>query len=261
MNYIQAYYTDIGTRRKLNEDSLALLKAQTDFGEVLLAVVCDGMGGHSSGEVASRYSIQRFAEWFKKDFPPLLYGKLTPQTLNAVWTQLVTDINYRLTAYGEQRKADLGSTLTAFLFCQDQYYVAHVGDSRGYEITADRVRQITQDQSYVASRVEHGLMTAEEARNSHQKNYLLECLGITNHVNMIFSTGKIQPNATYLLCSDGFWHCLADGELERYLSPKAVRTSQAARMHLNFLVEQVKMRGERDNISAIAVIPGANAVE
>lgn len=255
MKYIQTYYTDIGVKRKINEDSLALLKAQTHYGEVLLAVVCDGMGGHSSGEVASRYCIQRFAEWFKRDFPSLLYGGMNEQALSAAWTQLVTEINYRLVVHGEQRRSDLGSTLTAFLFCQDRYYVAHVGDSRGYEVTANQVRQITRDQSFVASRVESGLMTPEEAQKSQQKNYLLECLGITNHVNMIFTSGQIQPNATYLLCSDGFWHHIADGELERYLSPKATRNGQAARMHLNFLVEQVKMRGERDNISVIAVIP------
>ena len=139
--------------------------------------------------------------------------------------------------------------------------MAHVGDSRGYEISADRVCQITQDQSLVASKVERGLMSAQAAQKSREKNYLLECLGITNHVNMIFSTGQIQPNATYVLCSDGFWHYLEDGDLARYLSSKVIRNNQTARMHMNFLVEQVKMRGEKDNISAIAVIPCINANE
>lgn len=255
MKYIQAYYTDIGNKRKLNEDSLALLKACTHFGEVLLAVVCDGMGGHSSGELASRYCVQRFSEWFKRDLPEILYGQMEPQTLNAAWTKLVEDINYRLASAGEQRKAGMGSTLTAFLFCQDRYYSVHVGDSRGYEITMDGVRQLTRDQSLIASKVESGQMTAEDAKNSQEKNYLLECLGITDHVNMIFTSGQIKPNTTYLLCSDGFWHFLMPGDLERYLSAKALRSSQIVRMHLNFLVEQVKMRGEKDNISAVAVIP------
>lgn len=255
MNYLQAYYTDVGTTRKVNQDSIALLKAQTHFGEVLLAVLCDGMGGHSAGELASKYCIQRFSDWFKLDFPSLLYENMSAQSLKASWTELVNDINLNLAAYGKRHKIDLGSTLTAILFCHNEYYVAHVGDSRGYEISPSGVRQITKDQSYVADQVDKGLMQPREAQNSAHKNYLLECMGITFHVNMLFFHGQIQEQATYILCSDGFWHHLKDGDLERYLSSRIVRNCQTARMHLNFLVEQVKMRGEKDNISAIAVIP------
>ena len=258
MKYLQAYYSDVGTKRAINEDSLALIKAETHFGDVLLAVLCDGMGGHSAGELASKYVVERFSRWFKSDFPRLLYEGFDAASLKAVWTQLIRDINFKLAAYGENNTSELGSTLTAFLFCQDQYYVAHVGDCRGYEIT-DQTVQLTNDQSFIASEVERGALTPEEAQNDRRRNYLLECLGITFHVNMFFTCGTIQEDATYVLCTDGFWHCLRDGELQRYLSSKAVKTNQTMRMHLNFLVEQVKMRGEKDNISAIAVIPTRNA--
>jgi len=254
MKYLQAYFSDVGTKRAINEDSLALLKAETHFGDVLLAVLCDGMGGHSAGELASKYCVERFAQWFKTDFPRLLYEGFDEETLKAVWTQLVRDINYKLAAYGEENAAELGSTMTAFLFFQDRYYIAHVGDSRGYEI-ADQTRQLTSDQSFIASEVQRGALTAEAAQKDRRRNYLLECLGITYHVNMFFASGTVQEDATYLLCTDGFWHCLMDGELQRYLSSKAVKNNQTMRMHLNFLVEQVKLRGEKDNISAIAVIP------
>lgn len=261
MNYLQAYYTDVGTKRRVNQDSVALLKAQTQFGEVLLVVMCDGMGGHSAGELASKYCVQRFAEWFKRDFPELLYTNLNEQTMKAVWTQLIHDINYRLASYGERNKQELGSTLTAFLFCQDQYYIAHVGDSRGYEILPQSSVQLTQEHSFLASQVESGAITAEQARSDPRRNYLTECMGITYHVNLFFSSGQLRNHASYLLCSDGFWHCIKESELERYLSEKVIKNNLTARMHLNYLVEQVKMRGETDNISAIVVVPTNQCVE
>ena len=69
MKFIQSYYTDIGVKRTTNQDSLALIKAETDFGDVLLACVCDGMGGHSAGELASKYCVQQIADWFRTSFP------------------------------------------------------------------------------------------------------------------------------------------------------------------------------------------------
>ena len=258
MKYYQTYYSDVGTKRAINEDSLALIKAETHFGDVLLAVLCDGMGGHSAGEIASKYAVERFVQWFKSDLPSFLYEGFDADSLKVIWTQLIRDINYKLAFYGESNASEMGSTLTAFLFFQDQYYVAHVGDSRGYEIS-DQTVQLTCDQSFIAAEVERGALTQEEAQKDRRRNYLLECLGITYHVNMFFTSGKIKEDATYVLCTDGFWHHLREGELQRYLSSKTVKSNQTMRMHLNFLVEQVKMRGEKDNISAIAVIPTRNA--
>lgn len=255
MNYIQAYYTDIGTMRQRNEDSLAILKANTTFGEVLLAVVCDGMGGHSNGELASKHCVQRFVRWFHEELPQLLYEGLKEERLKTLWSGMVAEVNRDLVAFGTHNGVELGSTLTAMLFCQERYYVAHVGDSRAYEIAPEGTHQITKDQSYLAQRVEMGLMTQEEADSGAHKNYLIECVGITSRVNMLFWSGIVQKNAAYLMCTDGFWHLLAKGELERYFSASVAKSNKTVRMHLNYLVEQMKNRGERDNISAIAVIP------
>ncbi len=254
MKFIQSYYTDIGVKRTTNQDSLALIKAETDFGDVLLACVCDGMGGHSAGELASKYCVQQIAEWFRTSFPEILYSNFDTYILEDELRDLVNGINHRLAVFGMNHELSLGTTLTAFLFFEDQYFCVHVGDSRGYEIT-DRVRQITSDDSLVARELEQGIITPEQAAVDRRKNILLQSVGITDQVSMHFYSGYVRENACYLVCCDGFWHCIDDEELVRYLSAAQIRDNRQLRRHLNFLVETDMARGEKDNITAVAVIP------
>lgn len=254
MKFIHSYYTDIGTTRGKNQDSLALVKAETDVGEVLLTVVCDGMGGHSVGELASKYCVESFVSWFKNDFPVLLYDAFSEDILEGQWRSLVNSINRKLVTYGKAYQLELGSTLTACLFCRGRYYIAHVGDSRCYLISDTGVKQLTRDHSVVAAEVEKGILTAEEAKRDRRRNVLYESVGITSKMNMEFYCGNVESGQTFLLCSDGFWHFLSEDEISRYLSAKTIKDNKMMRMHLNYLVEQVKIRGERDNISAIGVI-------
>ena len=255
MRYIQSYFTDIGVKRKTNQDSLALFKADTDYGEVLLAVICDGMGGHQSGELASKTIVKSFEKWFKVDFPAILYNGLTYEILKTSWARLIRDCNAELVSYGEKHGIEMGSTLTVFLFAQENYYVAHVGDSRGYIIGDYNSLQITKDHSLIADEVRRGIITAEEAKTDKRKNVLLECVGITKTVNMDFYTGAVMPDFCYMLCTDGFWHKLTEKDLTHYLAGSQFKDNKMIRMHLNYLVEQVKGRGEKDNISVIGIVP------
>lgn len=145
--------------------------------------------------------------------------------------------------------------MTAFLFVENEYYAVHVGDSRGYVINKGEVHQITKDQSLVAQEVEKGLITKEEAKKDRRKNILLESVGITEEINMEFYSGEIPEDSSFLLCTDGFWHMLEDEEFIRYMSGKQMDDNKKIRMHLNYLVETVKNRGEKDNITAIGIIP------
>lgn len=256
LKFIQSYYTDIGIKRKTNQDSLALLKADTDYGEVLLAVMCDGMGGHQSGELASKTIVKQFEKWFKVDFPAMLYNGLTYDIVKANWTRLIKACNADLVAYGEKNGIEMGSTLTVFLFVKDHYFVAHVGDSRGYVIGDQNSLQITRDHSLIADEVRRGILTEEEAKKDKRKNVLLECVGITKTINIDFYQGSIMQQVCYLLCTDGFWHKVVEQELTHYLAGTKIKDNKMMRMHLNYLVEQVKARGESDNISVIGVIPG-----
>ena len=179
MHFLQSYYTDIGVKRSTNQDSLALWKAETDFGEVLLAVLCDGMGGHKSGELASKTAVEAFEKWFKKEFPKLLYGEFSKKRLEEQWGSLIHQCNDMLVEYGNQTGIDIGSTLTACLFIENNVFIAHVGDSRAYHITADAVRQVTMDQSVVAEAVRRGELSEEDARKDKRRNLLLEIMNVS----------------------------------------------------------------------------------
>lgn len=254
MQYIQSYYTDIGIKRKSNQDSLALLKADTEYGEVLLAVLCDGMGGYQFGELASKVCVKEFARWFKNEFAALLYNGMDFERVKEDWKRIIEKCNNMLVDYGQQRGINMGSTLTAFLFVDNKYYAVQIGDSRGYVI-GDSVKQITRDHSLVASEIEKGIISKEAAKTDNRTNILIECIGVTRSVNMDFYTGEVHSKDSFLLCSDGFWHRIEEEELKRYLSGSNMNDNKQMRMHLNFLVETVKGRGERDNISAIGIVP------
>ncbi len=255
MKFIQSYYTDIGIKRKTNQDSVILIKADTDFGEVLLAGVCDGMGGHQYGELASKTIVKKLERWFKVEFPAILYNGITEEIIKKNWNRVLKECNEELVDFGEENGIELGSTVTLFLFVQSRYYIAHVGDSRGYAIRKEEVYQITQDHSLIADEVRRGKLTELEAKNDKRKNILLECVGITRTINIDFYSGNIERNTCYLACSDGFWHKLSDRDLIYYLQGSQFNDNKMIRMHLNYLVEQVKNRGEKDNISAIGVVP------
>ena len=254
MDYIQSFCSDIGSKRKTNQDSLALLKAETAYGDILLAVMCDGMGGHSEGELASKFCVTEMADWFRNAFPDILYAGVGPAALKNDWKHLLEDVNLLLFRYGEKYHSQLGSTMTACLFWGSQYFCVHVGDSRMYEIS-DEVLQVTRDHSWVEQEIAKGNLTREEAEHDRRRNILLECMGITDSVSMDFYTGEIIPDTVYLLCTDGFWHCQKPGELKQLCRGETIHSNKELQDILENLVDMALDRGEKDNISVIGVVP------
>ena len=247
MNFYQSLYTDIGIHRKSNQDSI---------GEVVFGIVCDGMGGYANGELASRILIEAFETWFKCDFPCCIYDEnYSYRDLFKQWGKIIYDCNERLVKYGMKHDISLGSTLTAVLLVNDEYFMAHVGDSRALVITSEKVYQMTRDQSVVAEAVRRGEITPEQAKTDRRRNMLLECIGVTPDIHPLFYKGKYCEKDTFLLCSDGFWHNLTEAELIRYLDGRQFHEDKEIRMHLNYLIELDKKRGEKDNLSAVAIVP------
>ena len=158
--YITSFCTDVGIKKKVNQDSLCIKKALLKDKTVLMALVCDGMGGLSKGELASATVIRGFSDWFVKDLVSTQgdFDKIRKQ-----WENLIISLNTKLWNYGKKNAAELGTTLTAILFVEGkEYLIAQVGDSRAYEI-GQTINQITEDQSFVAREVKRGNMTKEQA--------------------------------------------------------------------------------------------------
>lgn len=254
MEYTAAAYTDIGTTKKTNQDSFCVRRAAlTQGGEMALAVVCDGMGGLSRGELASAEAVRAFGSWFDGNMERL--PALCAQGFGPVrrqWEDLVQNLHSRLLAYAQSAQIQLGTTLVAWLAVGGRYLVVSVGDSRLYEY-GDRLCQVTQDQSLVAREIALGRITEEQALRHPQRNVLLQCLGAGASVSPVFQEGKVSGGTLYLLCSDGFVHEVGRPELEERLLPIRLDTKERMTQALAGLVEDCKARGEGDNITAVLI--------
>lgn len=252
MKFLTAVHTDVGLRKKTNQDSVLVMQADTSAGPVLLASVCDGMGGLAKGEVASAAMVHVLADWFTNSFPVLLSNGFDAEALRLDWEHLVSDTARRITAYGASIHVDMGTTAAVFLVVGDTYYIMNIGDSRVYALT-DRLYQLTKDQTYVQREIDMGRMTFEQAASDPQRNVLLQCIGASAVIQPDFFAGRLAPEQTYLLCCDGFRHVIQPQEIYQALGPSAVSDEESMHSALVNLTELNKKRREEDNISAILI--------
>ncbi len=250
MKILTAYCTDAGTVKKVNQDALLIKTAEYEGMEIAFMCVCDGMGGLSMGEYASRQLIYKFANWFDEQFESILEGEDWQHDIMNQWVDLLENVNIELQKYGDEKGIKLGTTCTAMLIIDRKYYIIHIGDSRVYEIKNDII-QITQDHTLVAREVAMGRLTEEEARTDSRRSVLLQCIGATKDITPHFLTGEAGSPATYILCSDGFRHTISSQEIYEGFSPDKMRTEEAMEKVCKEFVELNKLRHERDNITVI----------
>lgn len=252
MKYVFACCTDRGTGRKNNQDSLLIKQAVYGKEQILLAMVCDGMGGLKRGEVASAALVRSFSEWFEQKLPSLLHTSLTEAKLFRSWGMLLQTMDRRIEAYGQRHDVALGTTVTAMLFARKAYYIMHVGDSRVYEVRRG-IRQLTRDQTLVQQEVECGLLTRDEAERDARRNVLLQCVGASGEVSPMCRKGTLRKDTVYMLCCDGFRHMVSEKEMRKGLRPSRMKEERMMERQLAGLVRMNQDRGEQDDISVIAV--------
>ena len=129
MRYKATADTDIGISKNTNQDSVLIKHASTEVGEVLLAVVCDGMGGLEKGELASATVIRAFSKWFDEELPFEL-SAVDMQVIGAKWSLLLKELNVQIMEYSKAHRIDgVGTTFSGILFVDGQYVIGHVGDT------------------------------------------------------------------------------------------------------------------------------------
>lgn len=252
MNFIVTARTDIGLVKKTNQDSLSIRVANTPQGRMAFAVLCDGMGGLEKGEVASASVIRAFDHWFRTELPLLCGAPLEDGTIRQQWNAIVTEQNRTIKRYGARQGVRLGTTVVAMLLTQSRYFILNVGDSRAYEI-GNFVKQLTNDQTFVAREIALGNMTEEQARVDERRNVLLQCVGASEEVYPDMFFGEPNPNAVYMLCSDGFRHEITNEEIFERFRPEVLLNEEIMGQNSEALIELNKMRSERDNISVALV--------
>lgn len=256
MNYLTAAHTDVGTRKKTNQDSIIIMQASTNHGNILFASVCDGMGGLAKGEVASAAMVNAFAAWFEQELPLFLAengnGPIREEKLWKQWADLIERTSRSIEDYGRNIHVALGTTATALLIIGEDYYILNVGDSRIY-LLADTIYQLTKDQTYVQREIDAGRMTQEESLTSPQRSVLLQCIGASQIVRPVFSHGRTAAGHVFMLCCDGFRHVIAPEEFYRAFHPSQMTNENIMKQRLAEMTRLNIDRREDDNISAILV--------
>ncbi len=250
MKFISAVHSDVGIRKKTNQDSLCLKIAQIPDGEVTLAMVCDGMGGLKKGELASATIVRTFSEWFEYDLPVILQEGYSSAKVKEQWEKLIQEQNQIIIEYGENNHLQLGTTLTALLICGEAYFIAQVGDSRVYRIT-DTIEQLTEDQTVAQRDIKLGIMKPEDVGKDTRQNVLLQCVGASNVLVPEYTEGKVAVGECYMLCSDGFRHEVTSEEFLEKLSADKMTNEAIMKKSLIELIELNKERQEKDNITAM----------
>ena len=252
MNFFTAVHTDIGIKKSTNQDSALVMEAKTDIGNVLLTVICDGMGGLAKGEVASSAVIQEYSQWFEQQLPTILSIEDPTDRIFSSWEKIVFACNEKISQYGKRNGVSMGTTLVAMLFVKERYYIINVGDSRVYSLS-DQLYLLRKDQTFVQREMDMGRMTYEEAMNSPQRNVLLQCIGASNFIDPDYYTGDVLPNQSFMLCSDGFRHLISDAELYDNMNPYLLTDEQIMLDKCVYLTELNKSRMERDNITVALI--------
>lgn len=250
MQYLVTADTDVGIVKQTNQDSVLIKHANTQIGEIVLAVICDGMGGLAKGELASATVIQEFSRWFNEDLQQE-FPAPNLQVIADKWVAMLRTLNAKIGTYGRALGASLGTTFTGMLFVGDNYLIGHVGDTRAYYINSG-LYQLTTDQTFVAREIRRGTMTPEQAKVDKRRNMLLQCVGASDKVDPEVLIGRIEKGA-YLLCSDGFRHEIQEKEIYESLNPINLFNKETMHANVRYLIEQNKMRQERDNISAVLI--------
>lgn len=250
MHFTAIADTDIGTSKDTNQDSILIKHASTLTGEVLLAIVCDGMGGLAKGELASATVIRSFSEWFDNELANEL-NFLDMKVIAGKIELMLKDLNLRILEYGKSTGINLGTTFSGILFVDKQYLIVHVGDSRVYYIGSS-LNQLTEDQTVVAREITLGRMTKEEAKIDKRKNILLQCIGASRVVNPQIIYG-LTEKGIYMLCSDGFRHKITEDEIFESLKPLKLRNKNIMYENVRKMIDLVKFRKERDNISVVLI--------
>jgi len=248
--------TDVGRKRKHNEDAYAL-----DVNEGLF-IVADGMGGHAAGEVAAKITVQTIGEFIaatrqKEEATwPFRYDHELEFNSNRL-AIAIEKANERVMAAvaAQPWLKGMGTTVVAGLINEKTLSLAHVGDSRAYLFREGTLRRLTDDHSWVHEQVAAGILTEDEAKSHPLKNVVTRALGGGPSVSPDLQELAFRAGDEFIFCSDGLTTMLSDEEIHA----EAEKEREPQSLCRN-LVDEANDRGGVDNITVVVVrVPDASA--
>jgi serine/threonine protein phosphatase PrpC len=241
--------TDVGLVREANEDTIELLPRKN------LYIVCDGMGGHNAGEVASRTACQVISTLYDKFYDRLLQDETVrlPRVLPPSTDVLIKAVRianhtvYRMAAENPSFSG-MGTTIVAAAVEKDILTLLHVGDSRIYRYADNTLTPLTIDHSWAAELEQSEQISAEEARNLVNRNVITRALGVKENVEIDVAVRKIAENDIYVLCSDGLCGFVDDSDIKGVVAAANGDLDKT----VNQLIQLANDRGGMDNVSVVA---------
>lgn len=246
MEFVYGVVSDIGNHRKVNQDNYYIKLFEDREKNEALFLICDGMGGLTQGEIASLTVVKNFEKYFVPYMDRVRdkEKKVVIESLN----KILRLANMQLIKYSKRKNLQLGTTASALLILDNQYYIAHVGDSRIYTIR-DKITQLTEDHTYVAECVKKGEMTPEEANTSNKNHILSQCIGVLENIRIYNKVGKVKNGQVFILCSDGLYNTNEEEVLYNYVKDCGEINSENIQNCARKLVDKAMENGERDNIT------------
>lgn len=241
MRAVAAGLSDVGRTREHNEDRFILLP------EFNVYVVADGMGGHQSGEVASRMAASAIASYFRGEGERA--NAMNPgQRLREALVEANKKIHSR--ADDSRMHRGMGTTAVAGVYSPDDrmFFVAHAGDSRCYVVRGSNIKQLTRDHSLIAEALLERPDLSETDLGYLPKNVITRALGISPTVEVDLCSERAFPSDVFLLCSDGLHGLINDELIAEIVQKHAILTDACCE-----LVQRANEAGGRDNITVVLV--------
>ncbi len=239
--------TNVGMKRNHNEDNFDLLEDEKLF------LVADGMGGHASGEVASKIAIDTLREFFRatSQDPEATWPYKMDKSRGYEENRLITGIKLANLRIHEQQQTDaklrgMGTTVVAVLVIDEGVLVAHVGDSRVYRLREGKLEQLTEDHSLLNDYIKMKRLSEEEIANFPHKNVIVRALGMKETVKVDTRLDPPQVGDVYLLCSDGLSGPVSDAEIAEIAA-----STPDLKLAASKLIERANANGGPDNITVV----------
>ncbi len=237
-----AYASSIGRIRKSNQDFVRVFKNKSG---ITLAIVCDGMGGHQGGDVASTMAVTHLGHNFKTtDF--------TSANIAQKWLDVQLNSENETILKTADRFPDLngmGTTIVLAFAFADTALIAHLGDSRAYSYAAGKFTQLTEDHSLVNELVKMGQITKEQAKHHPQKNIITQALGVSSTIDPEYTNISLKDQDIILLCTDGLTNSLSDPQIQQILATKELSLQDRC----DKLINEANRLGGGDNITVCLV--------
>lgn len=242
-----SFQTDVGKKRNSNQDYVAIFKNKAG---ITLAILADGMGGHQAGDVASKMAVEGIGEKWQET------TLTSPEKACSWFVAAIQNANEAVYNLGQEKieLQGMGTTIVCVAVFEEEFALAHVGDSRMYLVRDHEITQLTEDHSLVNELVRSGEITKEMAATHPRRNVLTRSVGMPGSVEVDIASHFYKAGDYLLLASDGLTNMLADDVIKWIIDEPITLDEKVAK-----LISGANDAGGADNITVLLIEIGGSA--